>query len=103
MDEATKSKFAEYARLKNEAAAIKERLDVLEPELLDTMLDIDDVNTKVETPIGTFSIRKTKTWTYPEAIVNAQEHLKTAISQAKKSGDATYEENPSLSFRRKTV
>ena len=101
MDDTTKAKFAEYARLKNEAAAIKERLDLLEPELLDTMLGIDGVNTKIETPIGAFSIRKTKTWTLPEGLVNAQESLKIAIATAKKEGDATFEEVPGLSFRRK--
>lgn len=103
MDEATRQKFAEYARLKNEAAAIKERLDTLEPDLLQTMLDIDGDKTKIETPIGSFTIRQTKTWTYPDAIVNAEEALKIAKKTAQKEGDATYEENPGLSFRRKTV
>lgn len=103
MDEATRQKFAEYARLKNEEEAIKERLAELGPELLQVMLDIDGYKTKVETPIGSFTIRKTKEWTYPEAIVNAEEALKIAKKTAQKEDDATFEENPGLSFRRKTV
>lgn len=103
MDEATKQKFAEYARLKNEEAAIKERLTVLAPDLTEFMLGIDGIDTKVETPIGSFTFRKTKTWTYPEAITMAEENLKVAKKTAQKEGDATFEESPSLSFRRKTV
>jgi hypothetical protein len=103
MDESKIAKFSEYARLKNEAGAIKERLDELTPELLGEMLEIDGADTKVETLIGSFTIRKTKEWTYPLGIVNAEEAVKTAKKTAQKEGDATYEEKPGLSFRRKAV
>ena len=95
--------FSEYARLKNEEAAIKVRVAELNPLLLEKMLEVDGTDTKVETSIGSFTIRKTKSWTYPQAIVNAEDAVKMAKKTAEKEGDATYEEVPGLSFRRKTV
>ena len=95
--------FSEYARLKNEEAAIKVRVAELNPLLLEKMLEVDGTDTKVETSIGSFTIRKTKSWTYPQAIENAEDAVKMAKKTAEKEGDATYEEVPGLSFRRKTV
>jgi len=67
------------------------------------MMEIDGFDTKIETPIGSFTVRKTKEWTYPDAIVMAEDNLKTAKKTAQKEGDATFEEKPGLSFRRKAV
>ena len=89
--------------MKEEASRLKEAMDKLTPELLQAMMDVDGYDTKIETDIGAFTIRKTKTWTYPEAITIAEENIKVAKKTAQKEGDATFEESPSLSFRRKTV
>jgi len=101
MDESNKAKFAEYARLKTEEAAIKERVGELQGELLTVMIDIDGEDTKIETSIGNFSVKKTKTWTFPEEIVQAEKNLKTVKKQAQQVGDATSTTSHSLYFRRK--
>ena len=103
MDESNKAKFIEYARLKTEEAAIKARVAEISGELLGVMLEIDGQDTKIETSIGSFSIKKTKAWTYPMGITQAEENLKTAKKQAQQVGDATSEVSNSLYFRRKTA
>lgn len=103
MDDKDKQLLSEYARLKSEEGAIKERLAEIQPEVLELIFGIDEYDTKVETSLGNFTVRKVKTWTYPAAIVEAEDNVKTAKKQAQANGDATFEVEPGLNFRRKTV
>lgn len=101
MEQEEKQLFIEYARLKTEAAAIKERLDELNPVLVGKLMAIAGYDTKLETSIGNFTVKKTSVWTWPQAIIDAESAIKVAKETAKKTGDATSEITPSVSFRRK--
>jgi len=93
-----KEQFIEYAKLKVEASAIKERLDALAPILLDQMLAVAE-DAKVETTFGTYNIAKVKDWTYPDYVTLAEQEFKAVELRARQTGDATWTEKPSLRFR----
>ncbi len=101
MDEKHKTQFLIFARLKSEKKLLEERIAELQGELLGVMLDIDGVNTKIETEVGNFSVKKMKKWTYPTEITEREDQLKRAKKASEQSGTATYEESPSLYFRLK--
>lgn len=96
-----KMQFMLYARLKSERKLLDARIEEIQGSLLQTMLDIDGENTKIETELGNFSVKRMKNWTYPESIVEREDQLKRDKKLAQQTGEATFEESPSLYFRSK--
>jgi hypothetical protein len=82
-----------------EKKALEEEIDSLKSMALSIMVDegLDVVNTS----LGNFTIRKIKTWTYPESFLAQKAALKEAESVCRKTGTATFIESPSIAFRAK--
>lgn len=87
----------EYAELKIEEKRIKARVEELNPivkkEIIDAGLD------KLPTNLGNFNIKKTKRWTYTEAVTLAKQSLDELKVSEEASGIATFVEVDQLEFR----
>lgn len=88
--------FTEYAVIN---ARIKDLISLKE-QLRETILE-DMAKNKVEfqeTASGRFSISKLKSWKYSSKVERANEELKAMKAMEESTGDASYEEKPSLRF-----
>ena len=101
MEKSQEIQFQMYARLKSEKKKIEAQITLMQPQLLEVMLGVSGTDTKVDTEIGNFTIKKTKDWTYPENVLKLKEEAKMAQKEAERSGSATFEILPSLYFRLK--
>lgn len=101
MDPKYADQFKLFARLKSEKKLLEQRLDELQPVLLQAMLDAGGMEAKVPTDLGNFTVKKMKVWTYPESIVEKETEIKKEKLKAQQTGLATYEVSPSLYFRLK--
>lgn len=95
--------FGEYAQNASEIDALKAKIkefelkqDQLKPFIIKSM--IEEGMDKVELDIGKFTISRTKSWTYPEPVIELGEAFKAAKATAESTGDATYEEVEGLRY-----
>ena len=88
--------YEEYALLESQIAALEVKKEQLRPHILKQMIDKGEK--KVDTAVGSFSISNLKKWTYPEKVLEIGEKFKEAKAKAESTGEASYEENPSLRF-----
>lgn len=88
--------FAEYADVDAQIKALELKKEQLRPFIIDKMLD--EGTQKIESELGSFSVNALKKWKYPADVVELGEEFKAAQAKAQSTGDATYEETPSLRF-----
>jgi len=88
--------YEEYAAVDAEEKAIKAKKEQLRPFIIKKM--IEDGLDKIETSLGKFSVTPLKSWTYPEGVIELGDSFKAAKAKAESTGEATFEESPSLRF-----
>lgn len=88
--------FAEYADVDAQIKALEIKKEQLRPFIVAKMSD-DGID-KLETEVGKFSVNLLKKWSYPEEVNELGEEFKAAKAKAESTGEATYEETPSLRF-----
>lgn len=88
--------YNKYAVLNAQIANLITEKDVLREKILEGMKESGEI--KVNTGVGTFTIAKLKSWTYPEYVTEMNENYKQAKAKAESTGDATYTESDSLKF-----
>lgn len=88
--------FGEYAELDAQIKALEAKKEQLRPHIVNMMIERGEE--KVETEFGKFSVNALKKWSYPEEVVELGEEFKAAKAKAESTGEATYEETPSLRF-----
>lgn len=88
--------YSEYAQLEAEEKAIKIKKEQLRPHIVKMMND--EGIEKLDIGVGKFSVTLLKKWTYPEEVVEIGEEFKAAKAKAESTGDATFEEEPSLRY-----
>lgn len=88
--------FGEYAELDAQIKALEAKKEQLRPHIVSMMVERGE--TKIVSELGTFSVSPLKKWTYPAEVVELGEQFKAAKAKAESTGEATYEENPSLRF-----
>lgn len=88
--------FGEYADVDAQIKALELKKEQLRPFIIEKMNEQN--MQKVETEIGSFSVNQLKKWSYPESIVELGEEFKAAKAKAESTGEATFEETPSLRF-----
>lgn len=88
--------YSEYAQLDADIAALEAKKEQLRPFIIKQMLDqsID----KIDIGVGKFSVSPRKIWSYPEEVTEINEKYKAAKAKAESTGEATYEEVPSLRY-----
>lgn len=88
--------FGEYAELDAQIKALEAKKEQLRPHMVSMMIERGE--DKVVNEFGTFSVNQLKKWSYPAEIVELGEEFKAAQAKAQSTGEATYEETPSLRF-----
>lgn len=89
--------YEEYAMLKIQISKLSEEADALVPQIIEQMQN--EGTSKFENSMGAFKITNLKKWKYPIKIIEAEEMVKAEKAKAQSTGDATFEEVPSLTFR----
>lgn len=88
--------FEEYAQLEAQLSALELKKEQLRPFIIEKM--ISDGVEKIDIGVGKFAVSPRKTWTYPAEVVELGEEFKAAKAKAESTGEATYEETPSLRY-----
>ena len=88
--------YEEYAVLNAQIKELKNKQDELRTQILQSLLE-DGVE-KAQTSVGSFSITRLKTWTYTPATLQMLEDIKAVKATEESTGEATFEEKPSLRF-----
>lgn len=92
----TEKAYEEYAILDAKIKTLTDQRDAIRMEILENLVaqDLQSLNTAV----GKFTISKLKSWTYTPAVEEKNEELKALKASEESTGEATYEEKPSLRF-----
>lgn len=88
--------YSEYAQLEAEISALELKKEQLRPHITKMMLD-DGID-KLDIGVGKFSVSPRKTWAYPDEVLEIGEKFKAAKAKAESTGEATFEETPSLRY-----
>lgn len=88
--------YEEYAAIDAEIKALESKKEQMRPEIIKGMLE-DGID-KLETALGKFTITPLKKWVYPESVLDLGEKFKAAQAKAQSTGEASFEEQPSLRF-----
>lgn len=88
--------YSEYATLEAQEKALKVKKEQLRPLIIEQMMR--DGAEKIDIGVGKFAVTPYKTWTYPEKVVELGEEFKAAKAKAESTGEATFEETPSLRY-----
>jgi len=88
--------YEKYAVLDSQIKELTRQKDELKVEIVQEIAKTRD-NT-VETVVGKFTIAALKTWKYTPKVTEFEEMLKAQKATEQSTGDATYEEKPSLRF-----
>lgn len=88
--------YDEYAQLDREIKSLELKKEQLRPHIIKMILD--QGADKIETALGKFSITNLKKWTYSDKVTELGDKLKAQKAKEESTGDATFEETPSLRF-----
>ncbi len=88
--------FEEYAIIDSQIKQLTAKKEALRELMIKEM--VESGQQKAETVWGSFSVNMLKSWTYPEKVNQMNEDFKAAKAKAESTGEATYEEKPSLRF-----
>jgi len=85
--------YEEYAILDSQIKALTVQKDELKGQILG-----EQKEKTMPTAFGNFTITQLKTWTYTEKVAKLEEDFKAQKASEQSTGDATFEEKPSLRF-----
>lgn len=88
--------YDEYAALDSQIKALETKKEQLRPHIVQMI--IDQGADKIETALGKFTITQLKKWTYSDKVEQMADKLKAQKAKEESTGDATFEETPSLRF-----
>lgn len=88
--------YEQYALLCAQEKELKEKKEKLNEMIITEMMNKGIEKQKHS--LGQFTISKLKKWKYPAFIEELSEDLKAQKAKAESTGEATYEESPSLRF-----
>jgi len=88
--------YEQYAILDARIKDLSNQKDAIKIKILEDLAsnELQSLNTSV----GKFTISKLKSWTYTGAVEEKTEELKALKAAEESTGDATFEEKPSLRF-----
>lgn len=92
-----KEQFQEYAHIKNQIKDLTAEAKELEPQLREAMVEAGA--DKVKTEFGSFIITNRKSWTYSDAVKEAEAKVKELKAKEEANGTAKAEEKESLMFK----
>ena len=88
--------YEKYAVIDAQIRVLNNQKDELRVKLLEELLSRDEKS--VVTAVGKFTVAQTKVWTYSDKIAELEEKFKAYKAKEQSTGEATFEENPSLRF-----
>lgn len=88
--------YEKYALLDAKIKALTDEKDEIRVQILEDLVKTDTAS--VTTSVGKFTVSKLKSWTYTKAVEEKTEELKALKATEESTGEATYEEKPSLRF-----
>jgi hypothetical protein len=88
--------YEQYAILDAKIKDLTSQKDEIRNKILEDL--VENEIPSIDTTVGKFTISKLKSWTYTEAVEEKTEELKALKAKEESTGDATYEEKPSLRF-----
>ncbi len=88
--------YGEYAKLDAEIKALELKKEQLRPHIVKMM--VDQGVEKLDTGLGKFSVTMLKKWSYSEKVEEMADQLKAQKAKEESTGEASYEETPSLRF-----
>ena len=88
--------YTEYAIIDAKIAELTAKKEGLRVKILEEM--VANGEDKVTTGVGSFSVSKLKSWTYPEKVLELGEKFKAAKAKSESTGDDSYVEKSSLRF-----
>ena len=90
------SHYEEYAILDAQIKELNNKKDSLKVQILEDMIANEE--DKISTSVGSFSIAKLKSWTYTDKVDILKQELDAQKASEESTGEATFEEKPSLRF-----
>jgi len=88
--------YEEYSVLSAQIRALTSQRDNLKDEILIELIDSPEQT--VDLPVGKFTVSRLKTWTYTPKVTELEEAFKAQKATEQSTGEAKYEEKPSLRF-----
>lgn len=88
--------YEKFAILNAKIKALTEEKDKIRDLIIKELYESGMTN--AITSVGKFSLFNLKTWKYTEAVEEKAEELKALKASEESTGDATFEEKPSLRF-----
>ena len=88
--------YEEYAVLDAKIKALINQKDELKVEIIEELIASEEKN--IDTSVGKFTLARIKTWKYTSKVTELEEQFKTQKATEQSTGDATFEEKPSLRF-----
>ena len=89
-------KMEEYAILDAQIKLLMAQKDTLKSEILQNLVESGEKTAEIA--VGKFSVASLKTWTYTPKVTELNEKLKAQKATEESTGEATFEEKPSLRF-----
>ena len=90
------SNYDKYATLDAQIKSLIEHKDKLRDLILAEM--IENNKDKIALPFGNFAIAKLKKWVYPAKVTRLKEAFEAEKARSESTGEAEFEEVPSLRF-----
>jgi len=97
----TQAKIAKYADIKAQIAALEAEADVLKPEIISIVDELNPTDHEIETDFGKFSVVQKRKYTYSIETQAKETDLKSAKKEEEAKGIAPYEIQPYLKFTSK--
>jgi len=88
--------YEEYAVIDSQIKLLMKQKDELKAQIVEELVDSEEKS--LDIGVGKFSITNLKTWTYTPRVSKLEEEFKALKATEQSTGDATYEEKPSLRF-----
>jgi len=88
--------YEDYAVLDAKIKELNNQKDTLKTQILEELIESDDKS--IITAVGKFTLSNLKTWTYTNKVLELEEKFKASKAKEQSTGDATFEEKPSLRF-----
>ena len=88
--------FEEYAVLDAKIKQLTKEKDEMKVEIIQNF--IDSAESTAETVVGKFTLATLKTWSYTDKVKKMDENFKAQKAMEQSTGEATFEEKPSLRF-----
>lgn len=88
--------YEEYASVDAQIKALELKKEQLRPHIV-SMMEAEKLE-KVETSLGKFAITNLKKWSYSDVVEKMADDLKARKAKEESTGEATFDEVPSLRF-----